>query len=59
MVGLAVWAWVASTPAADGMTEAEDFTLATLCCGLPLVGPAILLMVVAAAIWYVRVRNRR
>lgn len=59
LVGGALWAYLAFTPPPEGMTEAENVTLSTLCCGLPLVGPAIVLVAIAAVIWYVRLRNRR
>jgi hypothetical protein len=59
LVGAALWAYLAFTPPPDGMTEAENVTLSTLCCGLPLVGPAVVLVAIAAVIWYVRLRNRR
>jgi hypothetical protein len=59
LVGAVLWAYLAFTPPPEGMTEAENVTLSTLCCGLPLVGPAVVLVAIAAVIWYVRLRNGR
>jgi hypothetical protein len=58
LLGAALWALVAFSPPADGMTESENMLIASLCCGLPLVGPALVLLLVAGLIWQLRLRKR-